>query len=75
MENLSLEDLGLLLDVIEMWMVLHINVYNLEEQVLQCDIFTYFVSFLIHSCLHMWLMCSLYYCGLDYIFHILYDAS
>ena len=75
MENMSLEDLGLLLGVIEMRMVLHIHVYGLQDHVFQCEIFTYFVSLLIHSCLHLCFMCSLYYRGLYCIFHILYHAS
>jgi hypothetical protein len=49
MENMSLNDLGLLLGVIEIWMVLHILVHGLRFPILQCDIFTYSVSILIHS--------------------------
>jgi hypothetical protein len=49
MENLSFDDLSLLLGVIEIQMVLHILVHGLRFPVLQCDIFTYFVSILIHS--------------------------
>jgi hypothetical protein len=49
MENMSFDDLGLLLEVIEMQMVLHILVHGLRFSVLQCDIFTYSVSILIHS--------------------------
>jgi hypothetical protein len=49
MENMSFDDLSLLLGVIEIRMVLHILVHGLRFPVLQCDIFTYFVSFLIHS--------------------------
>jgi hypothetical protein len=48
MENMSLDDLGLLLGVIEIRMVLHILVHGLRFPILQCDIFTYFVSILIH---------------------------
>jgi hypothetical protein len=49
MENMSFDDLGLLLGVIEIRMVLHILIYGLLFPVLQCDIFTYSVSILIHS--------------------------
>jgi hypothetical protein len=49
MENMSFDDLDLLLGVIETWMVLHIIVHRLLFPVLQCDIFTYSVSILIHS--------------------------
>jgi hypothetical protein len=48
MENMSLDDLGLLLGVIEIQMVLHILVHGLRFPILQCDIFTYSVSILIH---------------------------
>jgi hypothetical protein len=49
MENMSFDDLGLLLGVIEIRMILHILVHGLRVPVLQCDIFTYSVSFLTHS--------------------------
>jgi hypothetical protein len=49
MENMSFDDLGLLLGVIEIRMVLYILVHGLRFPVLQCDIFTYSVSILIHS--------------------------
>jgi hypothetical protein len=49
MENMSFDDLGLVLGVIETRMVLHILVHGLRFPVLQCDIFTYTVSLLIHS--------------------------
>jgi hypothetical protein len=49
MENMSFDDLGLLLGVIETRMVLHIVIHELRFPVLQCDIFTYSVSILIHS--------------------------
>jgi hypothetical protein len=48
MENMSFDDLDLLLGVIETWMVLHIIVHRLLFLVLQCGIFTYSVSILIH---------------------------
>jgi hypothetical protein len=49
MENMSFDDLGLLLGVIETRMILHILIHGLWFPVLQCDIFTYSVSILIHS--------------------------
>jgi hypothetical protein len=49
MENMSFDDLGLLLGVIEIQMVLHILIHGLRFPVLQCNIFTYSVSILIHS--------------------------
>jgi hypothetical protein len=49
MENMSFDDLGLLLGVIEIRMVLHILVHGLRFLILQCDIFTYSVSILVHS--------------------------
>jgi hypothetical protein len=48
MENITFDDLGLLLGVIEIRMVLHILVHGLLFPILQCDIFTYSVSILIH---------------------------
>jgi hypothetical protein len=45
---MSFDDFGLLLGVIEIRVVLHILVYGLRFLVLQCDIFTYSVSILIH---------------------------
>jgi hypothetical protein len=58
MENMSFDDLGPLLGVIETRMVLHILVYGLRFPVLQCDIFTYSVSILIHS-LYAYLKCEI----------------
>jgi hypothetical protein len=49
MENMSFDDLSLFLGVIEIQMVLHILVHGFRFPVLQCDIFTYSVSILIHS--------------------------
>jgi hypothetical protein len=49
MENMSFDDLSLLLGVIEIWMVLHILVHGLQFPILQCDILTYSVSILINS--------------------------
>jgi hypothetical protein len=49
MENMSFDDLGILLGVTEIQMVLHILVYGPQFLVLQYDIFTYSVSILIHS--------------------------
>jgi hypothetical protein len=51
MENMSFDDLSLLLGVIEIQVVLHILVHGLQFPMLQCDIFTYSVSLLIHSIL------------------------
>jgi hypothetical protein len=58
MENMSFNDLDLLLVVIETQMVLHILVHGLPFPVLQCDIFTYSVSILIHS-LYAYLKCEI----------------
>jgi hypothetical protein len=58
MENMSFNDLGLLLGVIEIWMVLHILVHGLRFPVLQCDIFTYSMSILIYS-LYTYLKCEI----------------
>jgi hypothetical protein len=49
MENMSFDDLDVLLGVIETRMVLHILVHGFRFPVLQCDIFTYSMSILIHS--------------------------
>jgi hypothetical protein len=49
MENMSFDDLSLLLGVIEIRVVLHILVHGLRFPVLQCDISTYSVSVLIYS--------------------------
>jgi hypothetical protein len=49
MENMSFDGLGLLFGVIEIHVVLHILIHGLRFPVLQCDIFTYYVSILIHS--------------------------
>jgi hypothetical protein len=49
MENMSFDDLSLLLRVVGIQMVLHILVYGLRFFVWQYDIFTYSVSILIHS--------------------------
>jgi hypothetical protein len=58
MENMNFDDLGLLLGVIETRMVLHIVIHELRFPVLQCDIFTYSVSILIHS-LFAYLKCEI----------------
>jgi hypothetical protein len=58
MENMSFDDLGLLLGVIEIQMVLHILVHGLRSPVLQRDISTYSVSILIHS-LYAYLKCEI----------------
>jgi hypothetical protein len=80
MENMSFDDLGLLLGVIEIQVVLHILVHGLQFSMLQCDIFTYSVSLLIHSILRlrvMWnlFMCSLDHCSIYYNCFILHLAS
>jgi hypothetical protein len=49
MENMTFDDLDLLLGVIEIQMILYILVHGLQFPVLQCDIFTYSVSILIYS--------------------------
>jgi hypothetical protein len=48
-ENMSFDDLSVLLGVNETQMVLHILVHELRFPVLQCDIFNYSVSIHIHS--------------------------
>jgi hypothetical protein len=58
MENMNFDDFGLLLGVIEIRMVLHILVNGLRFPVLQCDIYTYSVSILIHS-LYAYLKCEI----------------
>jgi hypothetical protein len=74
MENMSFDDLGLLLGVIETRMVLHILVHRLRFPVLQCDIFTYSVSILIpppYACLK----CELLLCSLDLVACIMIALS
>jgi hypothetical protein len=58
MENMSFNDLDLLLGVIEIRMVLHILIHGLRFLVLQHDIFTYSVIILIHS-LYAYLKCEI----------------
>jgi hypothetical protein len=58
MENMSFDDLSLLLRVIETQMVLHIFLHGPRFIILQCDIFTYSVSILIHS-LYAYLKCEI----------------
>jgi hypothetical protein len=58
MKNMSFDDLGLLLEVIETRMDLHILVHGLRFPILQCDIFTYSVSIHIHS-LYTYLKCEI----------------
>jgi hypothetical protein len=76
---MSFDDLGLLLGVIETRMVLHILVHGLWFPALQCDIFTYSVSILIHS-LYAYLKCEIalvlaWSCSMYYNCYILYLAS
>jgi hypothetical protein len=72
---MSVDDLGLLLGVIEIRVVLHILVHGLQFTVLQCDIFTYSVSFLIHSILHLRVMWNLFLCLLDLVACIIITLS
>jgi hypothetical protein len=58
MESMSFDDLGLLLGVIETQMVLHILIHELQFPILQCDIFTYSMSILIHS-FYAYLKCEI----------------
>jgi hypothetical protein len=46
---MSFGDLNLLLGVSEIRVVLHMLIHGLRFPMLQCDIFTYSVSVLIHS--------------------------
>jgi hypothetical protein len=75
MENMSFDDLGFLLGVIEIRVVLHILVYGLQFLVLQCDIFTYSVSFLIHSILCLRVIWNLFLCSLDLVACIIIALS
>jgi hypothetical protein len=75
MENMSVDDLNLLLGVIEIWVVLHILVHGLQFPVLQCDIFTYYMSILIHSLLRVLIMWNLFMCSLDLIACIIIALS
>jgi hypothetical protein len=72
---MSVNDLGLLLGVIEIRVVLHILVHGLQFTVLQCDIFTYSVSFLIHSILRLRVMWNLFLCLLDLVACIIIALS
>jgi hypothetical protein len=74
---MSFDDLGLLLEVIEIRMVLHILFHGLWFFVLQCDIFTYSVSILKHSpyaylkceiaLVHTWSRIMYYNCSILYL--------
>jgi hypothetical protein len=80
MENMSFDDLDLLLGVIEIRLVLHILVHGLRFPVLFCDIFTYYVSIFIHSLLRLLIMwnlirCSPDHCSMYYNCSILHLAS
>jgi hypothetical protein len=72
---MSVNNLGLLLGVIEIRVVLHILVHGLQFTVLQCDIFTYSVSFLIHSILRLRVMWNLFLCLLDLVACIIIALS
>jgi hypothetical protein len=63
MENMSFDDLSLLLGVIEIRVVLHMLVHDVRFPVLYCDIFTYSVSFHIHSILRLQVMWNLSLCS------------
>jgi hypothetical protein len=54
------------LGVIEIQVVLHILLRGLQFPVLYCDIFTYFVSFLIHSILRLLVVWNLFMSSLDH---------
>jgi hypothetical protein len=75
MENMSFDDLNLLLGVIEIRVVLHILVHGLQFPVLQCDIFTYYMSILIHSLLRVLIMWNLFMCSLNLIACIIIALS
>jgi hypothetical protein len=75
MENMSFDDLSILLGVIEIRVVLHILVHGLQFPVLQCDIFTYYMSILIHSLLRVLIMWNLFMCSLDLIACIIIALS
>jgi hypothetical protein len=66
MENISFDDLGLLLGVIGIRMVLHILFHGHQFPVVYCDIFTYSMSFLIHSILRLLVVWNLFMCSLDH---------
>jgi hypothetical protein len=67
MENMSFDDLGLLLRVIEIRVVLHMLVHGVQFPILYCDIFTYSMSFLIHSILCLRVMWNLSLCSLHLV--------
>jgi hypothetical protein len=75
MENMSFDDLNILLGVIEIRVVLHILVHGLQFPVLQCDIFTYYVSVLIHSLLRLVIMWNLFMCSLNLVACIIIALS
>jgi hypothetical protein len=75
MKNMSFDDLGLLLGVIEIWVVLHILVHGLRFLMLNCDIFMYYLSVLIHSLLRLIIMWNLFLCSLDLVACIIIALS
>jgi hypothetical protein len=75
MENMSFDDLGLLLGVTEIRMVLHILVHGLQFPLVYCDVFTYSVCFLIHSILCLRVMWNLFMCSLDHCSMYYYNCS
>jgi hypothetical protein len=66
-KNMSFDDLDLLLGVIEIQVVLHIFVHGLRFPMLYCDIFTYYMSVLIHYLLSLIIMWNLFLCSLDLV--------
>jgi hypothetical protein len=75
MKNMNFDDLGLLLGVIEIWVVLHILVHGLRFLMLNCDIFMYYLSVLIHSLLRLIIMWNLFLCSLDLVACIIIALS
>jgi hypothetical protein len=72
---MNFDDLGLLLGVIEIWVVLHILVHGLRFLMLNCDIFMYYLSVLIHSLLRLIIMWNLFLCSLDLVACIIIALS
>jgi hypothetical protein len=74
LENMSFDDIGLLLGVIEIRVVLHILIHGLQFHMLYCDVFAYYVSILIHSLLRLLIMWNLFMCSLDH-YSMYYNCS
>jgi hypothetical protein len=75
MKNMSFDDLSLLLGVIEIRVVLYILVHGLWFPVLYCDIFTYYVSVVIHSLLRLIIMWNLFVLVLTWPRSMYYNCS